>query len=78
MINKFYGSPYKYFYGIAGAPFFDLGEANSRNDLTSDDVLQALKTSSLQTSTVYRYDTNAAIAIYYQMSIYVPLFSLIY
>ena len=78
MINKFYGSPYKYFYSIAGAPYFDLGAANSRNDLTSTDVLQILTNTSAQVPTAHLLDTNVALALFYQMSIFSQFFNRLY
>jgi PA14 domain len=41
-VNTVYGSPSKFFYGYAGAPYFNLGDADTKTDLTKDQVLKAL------------------------------------
>lgn len=44
-INNVYGSPNKFLYAAAGAPYFNLGDANTNNALSVDDVLKALTAS---------------------------------
>ena len=41
-INTVYGPPKNFFYGYAGAPYFNLGEADSKTDLTKDQVLKSM------------------------------------
>jgi hypothetical protein len=45
MIQQFHGNPGNSFYGIAGAPYFNLGDANNNNALTLTQVLDALDAS---------------------------------
>jgi len=40
-----WGPPNRFFYAIAGAPYFNLGNTNNNPNMTKDDVLTALKAS---------------------------------
>eukprot|EP01113_Clastostelium_recurvatum_P048342 TRINITY_DN8780_c2_g1_i3.p1 TRINITY_DN8780_c2_g1~~TRINITY_DN8780_c2_g1_i3.p1 ORF type:complete len:527 (+),score=103.58 TRINITY_DN8780_c2_g1_i3:147-1727(+) len=42
MIQAVYGPPSSFFFAIAGAPYFNLGQADQRTNLTRDDVINAL------------------------------------
>ena len=69
MINVVYGPPSNYIYGLAGAPYFNLGANNSRDDLTSADVLQILGDRCAQVPSANLYDVHAALSYYYGLSI---------
>jgi hypothetical protein len=44
-VENVYGNPSKWFYSIAGAPYFNLGDVNKNPNMTVNDVLNALESS---------------------------------
>lgn len=65
MIQGVYGAPKQFFYGVAGAPYFNLGDADLRTDLTEDDVIAALSATVASMPTACAYDENVALGVWY-------------
>ncbi len=64
-IDAVYGSPSRYFYAIAGAPYFDLGEQQTVDGLSTEQVLQAMDTSIKRASIVPLLEADLALASWY-------------
>ena len=64
-IAAVYGPPSRYFYAIAGAPYFDLGDQQTVEGLTTDQVLQAMRDSIQRTSIVGLLEADLALASWY-------------
>ena len=64
-IAAVYGPPAHYFYAIAGAPYFDLGDQQTVDGLTTDQVLQAMRDSIQRTSIVGLMEADLALATWY-------------
>ena len=72
-VNTVYGPPKNFFYGFAGAPYFNLGTADTKTDLTKDQVLKALSDSVDAYSDVHNGGKGlaqyAAMATYYGLKL---------
>ena len=68
-IEAVYGKPKNYFYAIAGAPYFNLGDADNNPNLSKQDVLDALSASieSYQTGTLL--NDLATLSTYYGLKL---------
>jgi len=44
-VENVYGNPAQWFYAIAGAPYFNLGDTNNNKNMTVNDVINALQES---------------------------------
>ena len=64
-INAVYGPPSRYFYAIAGAPYFDLGEQQTLEGLSTEQVLQAMEASIKRPSIVPLLEADMALASWY-------------
>ena len=64
-IEAVYGPPANYFYALAGAPYFNLGDRQKVEDLTPDQVLQAMDRSVNELSSVNLFEKNLALATWY-------------
>ena len=65
MIQAVFGAPKQYFYALAGAPYFNLGSAQTQTGLSTTMVLNALDQSASTTSITNRYESNGALAAWY-------------
>lgn len=61
-LDAVYGSPSRYFYAMAGAPYFNLGPLQKAENLTTDQVLQAMETSIERLPEINRLEKNMAMA----------------
>jgi hypothetical protein len=64
-IAAVYGPPARYFYAIAGAPYFDLGDQQTVDGLTTEQVLQAMRDSIQRTSIVGLLEADLALATWH-------------
>lgn len=64
-IEAVYGPPGRYFYAIAGAPYFNLGSQQTSVGLTSDQVLSAMSDSISKLPIVNALEGNMALASWY-------------
>jgi hypothetical protein len=64
-INAVYGPPSRYFYAIAGAPYFDLGDQQTTDGLSTEQVLQAMDASIKRPSIVPLLESDLALASWY-------------
>lgn len=64
---KVHGPPNRYFYAIAGAPYFNMGEAQRREGLSTDQVLTAMRGSVDAMPQISKLEQNLALAYWYQM-----------
>jgi hypothetical protein len=64
-IDAVYGPPSRYFYAIAGAPYFNLGSRQTTDGLDPDQVLQAMGDSIAEVATVNAFEKNRALASWY-------------
>lgn len=68
MIQGVYGPPRTFFYGAAGAPYFNLGDADIRTDLSEDEVVAALAASAQAMPLTCAYDENLSLALWNGLS----------
>ena len=61
-IAAVYGPPNQYFYALAGAPYLNLGDRQRHNDLSVDEVLQAMETSIRELSRINHLQQNVDLA----------------
>lgn len=64
-ISNVYGPPAQYFYALAVAPYFNLGEQQRAEGLSTDDVLQAMKRSIERLPEINHLERNVALARWY-------------
>jgi len=64
-IEAVYGPPRRYFYAIAGAPYFNLGKQQTAEDLTPDQVLDAMRDSVRDLPWGNALEANRALASWY-------------
>jgi hypothetical protein len=64
-IADVYGPPRRFFYAIAGAPYFDLGDQQTVEGLNTDEVLTAMKKSIERSSIVTNLEADLALAAWY-------------
>lgn len=65
LIANVYGPPSKFLYALAGAPYFNLGDADKMTNLTADQVLQTLNASVDALPATNQYEPNIALATWY-------------
>lgn len=68
-INAVYGAPSRYFYAIAGAPYFDLGDQQTMEGLSADQVLQAMDASIRRPAIVPALEADLALATWYGLKL---------
>lgn len=66
-IDAVYGPPSDFLYGIAGAPYFNLGSQQRAEDLSTDDVIKALGASVEELAVVNAFESNRALATWYKL-----------
>ena len=68
-INNYYGPPNQYFYGLAGAPYFNSSAADTANTASSSGILNALQIAmnSLFTGAGNNLNQYAALSHYYSL-----------
>lgn len=64
-ISRVYGPPGHYFYGLAGAPYFNLGADQTAPDLSSKQVLAAMRRSVARLPEDNHLEENVALARWY-------------
>ncbi len=64
-IEAVYGPPSRYFYAMAGAPYFNLGKQQRAEDLTTDDVLKAMEQSVTELPRINQFEKNQTLASWY-------------
>lgn len=64
-IEAVHGPPANYFYAVAGAPYFNLGDQQTVDGLTPDQVLQAMDTSVSRLPNINQFEKNVALASWY-------------
>ena len=64
---KMHGPPNRYFYAIAGAPYFNMGPVQRSEDLGVDQILAALSDSIDAMTRISRIEKNQALANWYQL-----------
>ena len=64
-IADVYGPPRRFFYAIAGAPYFDLGDQQTVEGLNTDEVLAAMKKSVERAPIVSNLEADLALAAWY-------------
>ncbi|MFZ4478381.1 MAG: hypothetical protein ACOYNZ_00660 [Rhodoferax sp.] len=64
-IADMYGPPARFFHAIAGAPYFDLGDQQTVDGLSTDEVLTAMKKSIERRSIVSNLEADLALAAWY-------------
>jgi len=64
-VDAVYGPPARYFYAVAGAPYFNLGSRQTVDGLTVDEVLQAMEDSVAHVATVNAFERNRGLATWY-------------
>lgn len=64
-IDSVYGPPAKYFYAMAGAPYFNLGKQQRVEGLSTDQVLQAMAQSVTDLPRINEFEKNQALASWY-------------
>lgn len=67
MIEAVYGPPSKYFYALAGAPYFNMGSLQQTDGLSTDQVLAALGESIDTMTRVNALEANMALARWYDL-----------
>jgi hypothetical protein len=67
-LNDRFGPPNNYLYACSGAPYFNLGEADKRTDLTKEQVLQALAENVKSQTTDLAIETCATLARFYNLN----------
>lgn len=66
-IDAVYGPPAKYFYAMAGAPYFNLGKQQRVEGLSADQVLQAMVQSLNDLPRINEFEKNQALASWYDL-----------
>lgn len=66
-IDAVFGPPSRYFYGLAGAPYFNLGARQTEEGLDTDQVLAAMSASIDALVGVNRFEENLALALWYRL-----------
>ena len=66
-LAKMHGPPNRYFYAIAGAPYFNMGAVQRSENLTVDQVLAAMSDSIDAMTKISRIEKNQALAHWYQL-----------
>lgn len=66
-VETVYGPPSRYFYALAGAPYFNLGARQTVDGLTAADVLAAMGDSVTALSKVNAFEKNIALARWYNL-----------
>jgi hypothetical protein len=69
-VDALYGPPNRYFYALAGAPYFNLGSQQTAEGLTSEQVLNAMQESINRLPTVNALESNVALASWYGMKFF--------
>ncbi len=64
-IDAVYGPPARFFYAVAGAPYFNLGPTQTADRLTVGDVIRAMDTSIGDLAVVNAFEKNRALASWY-------------
>lgn len=64
---KVHGPPSRYFYAIAGAPYFNMGPVQTSENLSVDQVLAAMSDSVDAMPKISRMEKNQALARWYQL-----------
>lgn len=64
-IDAVYGAPGRYFYAIAGAPYFDLGDQQTVDGLSTEQVLKAMNDSINRPAIVGLLEADLALASWY-------------
>ena len=62
-----HGAPNRYFFAMAGAPYFNMGEAQHTENLSADQVLAAMSASVDAMPDISRLEENLALAHWYQL-----------
>jgi hypothetical protein len=70
MIDAVYGPPSRYFYAIAGAPYFNMGSQQQVDGLTPDAVLSALDASVTSMPKEAQFEQNIALSRWYNLPFY--------
>jgi hypothetical protein len=70
MINTVYGPPARYFYAIAGAPYFNMGTQQLVDGLTPTDVLNALDASITTMPREAAFEKNVGLSRWYGLPFY--------
>ena len=68
MIQSVFGAPNQYFYGLAGAPYFNLGTLQTQVGLSTTQVLDALAQTAIATPKEAHYESNGALAAWYGLA----------
>ncbi|KAG2375353.1 hypothetical protein C9374_009976 [Naegleria lovaniensis] len=63
VVERNFGPPQRYFYAIAGAPYFQIKNANET--LTSESAFQILKTEAEKSPLIYQYMNHLCLCKYY-------------
>ena len=63
-LNSVFGPPSNYIHGLAGAPYFNLGNYSKAENLTTDDVLNAFKINIQEMSTEQGWGQHQSVAIH--------------
>ena len=66
-IDAVYGPPSRYFYAMAGAPYFNLGTQQRVDGLSKDQVLAAMGQSVTDLSRTNQFEKNQTLASWYQL-----------
>ena len=64
-IEAVYGPPSRYFYAMAGAPYFNLGKQQRVDGLSTEQVLQAMEQSVADLPRINQFEKNQALASWY-------------
>lgn len=64
-IAAVYGPPSRYFYAMAGAPYFNLGQQQRVDGLNTEQVLQAMEQSVNDLPRINQFEKNQALASWY-------------
>lgn len=68
-INAVYAPPARYFYAVAGAPYFNLGSAQTTDGLSTDQVWQALDANLAGMATTNSMESNLAMTSWYGLKL---------
>ncbi len=66
-LSEYYGPPNKYFFAVAGAPYFNLGAQQKIEGLSTEQVLDGLDASIARLHDIYKYEKNVALASWYRL-----------
>ena len=69
-VEAVYGPPSRYFYAMAGAPYFNLGKQQTAEGLSSEQVLNAMGESIDKLAAVNALEANVALASWYGLKFF--------